>query len=63
MKLHIGCGNDIKKDWINHDIVKLKGVDVVHDLSQYPWPWSDGTFEEIYIGALVSTFCLLKENK
>lgn len=49
MKLHIGCGNDIKKDWVNHDIVKLKGVDVVHDLSQYPWPWSDNTFEEIYM--------------
>jgi len=47
-KLYIGCGKDIKKDYINLDIVKLPGVDVAHNLNKYPWPFKDNTFEEIY---------------
>ena len=39
MKLHLGCGHIIKEGWVNHDIVPLAGVDVVHDLTKFPWPW------------------------
>ncbi|MBU0628882.1 MAG: class I SAM-dependent methyltransferase [Nanoarchaeota archaeon] len=46
-KLNIGCGNDIKKDYINLDIVNLDGVDVVHDLDKMPYPFKDNTFEEV----------------
>ena len=38
-KLHLGCGKVIKKGFINLDSVKLKGVDVVHNLDVYPWPF------------------------
>ncbi|PCH67038.1 MAG: hypothetical protein COC01_06680 [Bacteroidetes bacterium] len=48
-KLNLGCGHDIKKGWINHDLVQLPGVDKVHDLQQFPWPWDDGEFEEVYM--------------
>ena len=48
-KLHLGCGHIIKEGWINHDIVQLPGVDVVHDLTKFPWPWADGQFEEIFM--------------
>ena len=48
-KLHIGCGDDIKEGWINHDVANLPGVDVVHDLLSYPWPWADEEFTEIYM--------------
>ena len=48
-KLHIGCGNVIKEGWVNHDIIKLPGVDVVHDLRIFPWPFDNGQFEEIYM--------------
>ena len=48
-KLHLGCGHVIKPGWINHDIVRLPGVDVVHDLSQFPWPFVDGQFEEVFM--------------
>jgi SAM-dependent methyltransferase len=49
MKLNIGCGNDLKKGWVNHDIASLPGVDIVHDLNVFPWPWADQSFSEIYM--------------
>ena len=48
-KLHLGCGNLIKKGWLNHDMVALPGVDVVHDLRQFPWPFDDGQFDDVYM--------------
>lgn len=48
-KLHLGCGSVIKKGWVNHDMVQLPGVDVVHDLRQFPWPFEDGQFEEVFM--------------
>ena len=47
-KLNIGCGRDIKKDYVNLDGARLKGVDVVHDLNKYPWPFSSNYFDEVY---------------
>lgn len=46
-KLHVGCGNDILPGWVNHDLVALPGVDVVHDLTAFPWPFEANRFEEI----------------
>jgi len=47
-KLNIGCGRNIKKGYINLDKSKIKGVDVVHDLDKYPWPFKDNYFDEVY---------------
>lgn len=47
MKLNLGCGKDIRKGWINLDVVKSPGVDKVHDLNQYPYPFKDNSFDEI----------------
>ncbi len=47
-KLHIGCGTDIKKGYINLDIIKREGVDIVHDLNKAPYPFKDNQFDEIY---------------
>src|SRR5690606_30945435 len=47
-RLNLGCGTDIRGDgWVNLDIVKLDGVDVVHDVAQVPYPFENDTFDEI----------------
>jgi len=46
-KINLGAGADIKKDFINHDIVALKNIDSVHDLNKYPWPWADNSIDEV----------------
>ena len=46
-RLHLGCGNDVLPGWVNHDLVALPGVDVVHDLDSYPWPFEDDLFVEV----------------
>ena len=47
-KLNIGCGQDIRKGYVNLDSIKQKGIDVVHDLNKFPWPFKKDTFNEIY---------------
>jgi len=47
-KLNFGCGADIRKGYINLDKSKIKGVDVVHDLDKYPWPFPSNYFDEVY---------------
>jgi ubiquinone/menaquinone biosynthesis C-methylase UbiE len=46
-KLNLGCGKDIKKDYINVDIHKLKGVDKIVDLNQ-KLPFKDNFFDEVF---------------
>ena len=46
-KLNLGCGTDIRPDYVNLDSVVLKGVDMVHNLDSFPYPFEDNTFDEI----------------
>ena len=48
-KLNVGCGRDIRSDFVNLDVVQLPGVNVVHDLEAFPWPFEDSTFDEIHL--------------
>jgi ubiquinone/menaquinone biosynthesis C-methylase UbiE len=71
-RLNVGCGLNIKKDWINLDLHKLNGVDVVHDIEKVPWPFENDYFDEIecfhvlehveYIPILEETYRILKKN-
>ena len=49
MKINLGAGNDIRSEYINHDMVGLEGIDVVHDLNIYPWPWPSNCASELVI--------------
>jgi predicted SAM-dependent methyltransferase len=46
-KLNLGCGKDIKPDYINLDVVDYGG-NQVHDLNEFPYPFEDNYFDEIY---------------
>lgn len=48
--LNVGCGEDIRppsEGWVNLDVIALPGVDVVHDLMEFPWPFDDNTFDYV----------------
>lgn len=47
-RLNLGCGADLRPGYVNHDFRPRGGVEVVHDLNSFPWPWAANTFEEIY---------------
>jgi SAM-dependent methyltransferase len=46
-KLNLGCGLDIRKDWVNLDIADIDGVDVVHDVSRLPLPFENEEFDYV----------------
>lgn len=45
--LELGCGAQKTPGAVGVDRVAGPGVDVVHDLSRFPWPFPDGTFDEV----------------
>lgn len=49
-KLNLGCYADIREGYINLDKEKyLEGIDVAHDIEEFPYPFDDDTFEEILV--------------
>lgn len=47
MKLNIGSGNKRIDGFMNMDVQTLPNVDIVHDLTQIPYPIESNTVEEI----------------
>ena len=47
MKLNLGCGREIKEGYINADMSRHDGVDVVWDLNVLPLPFKDNSVDEI----------------
>jgi SAM-dependent methyltransferase len=45
--LDVGCGNNKVGGAIGIDRVALPGVDVVHDLNSFPYPFDSNSFDEI----------------
>ena len=52
-KLNVGCGRDVRKDWTNLDFIKERGIDVIHNLEIFPYPFKDNTFEYIRASQII----------
>lgn len=51
--LELGSGNaprhaKVGEKIIHIDKVKLSGVDIVHDLNSFPWPFNENEFDEVF---------------
>lgn len=46
-KLNLGAGWRPIPGYINLDVAALKGIDLVHDLNKFPYPFKDNTFDEV----------------
>lgn len=53
LKLNLACGKNPAPGFLGVDIVKMDGVDQVVDLTVFPWPWADGSVEEVIISHYV----------
>lgn len=49
MKVNIGCGAQIKDGFIGVDILQFPGVDIVHDLNVFPYPFMDNEIDEVWM--------------
>jgi SAM-dependent methyltransferase len=48
VKIDLACGANKKEGYIGVDFVETSDTDVIHDLNQYPWPFDDGSADEIH---------------
>ncbi len=47
VKINLGAGSDTDPTWVNVDMIKLEGIDVVHNLINFPYPFEDNSADEI----------------
>ncbi len=48
IKLDIACGQRKQEGFVGMDIAKCEGVDIVHNLNNYPWPVGDNSVSEAH---------------
>lgn len=50
MKINLGAGGDPKEGMINVDMLDLPGIDIIHNLMNFPYPFQTNSAD--YIGAV-----------
>ena len=48
LKVDLGCGQNKQEGFVGVDISSSVDADVVHDLTQFPWPFEDNQVEEVF---------------
>jgi SAM-dependent methyltransferase len=56
--LDLGCGTAKEAGAVGVDNVSLPAVDVVHDLLDFPYPFADGSAEQVYLKHVLEHFPL-----
>lgn len=63
-RLNLGCGRDIRPGYVNLDLARIPGIDVVADLEK-PLPFADSSFDEVFTSHVLEhvadLFALLAE--
>ena len=53
LKLNLGCGNKIKKNFVNLDKFETFKPDIVHDLEKFPYPFKDNSADYILLSHIL----------
>lgn len=61
--LDLGCGKNKVKDVIGIDNVALEGVDIIHDLRNFPYPFEDNSIDKVYCRHILEHFDVDTRNK
>jgi len=64
-KLNLGCGKDIKSNkegWINLDEIKAPGVNIIHNLNKFPYPFKKNEFDYIFCSHILEHVKDLKKT-
>lgn len=48
IRIDLGCGQNKRDGFIGVDIAACEGVDVVHDLTVFPYPFADNSVDEVF---------------
>lgn len=55
-RLDLGCGKNKKEGFKGVDIRKWDTVDFVIDIANEPWPWADGSVDEVHCSHTIEHF-------
>src|SRR4051794_13474232 len=56
--LDLGCGTDKEANAFGVDNVALNGVDLVHDLLDFPYPFGNASARAVYLKHVIEHFAL-----
>ncbi len=56
MRLNLGCGDDVREGYENVDFRRTHPSVVEVDLSYLPWPWRDGSADEVMMLDFIEHF-------
>lgn len=53
LNVDVGCGANCQPGFVGMDKRKLDGVEIVHDVEEFPWPLEDGSCSVLVMSHLV----------